>query len=821
MTTDTTTLIANELSFLNGSQVYDASSPNSPTSALLQENAYQTVELKPMESTKPLDNKLPTVEMPKEVKFDWSSFMKQRGSLAATTDLIGEHQLHLEQRISEVLFKSDTPVMVGGGPEKLPAVVQCVVGRTAFVHFVGDKTMEDTKLEELILAMPPYPTSTFAKDNLFQLRNYTTNQLMTKVGSMINVGHFFELIDQHNPRIVHTVKITSNVNGFVHAVDIRNNTHRLFITSDRCKRIGWSMLPSNDGHFQLKPLLGITHVNTVPFYVFNRTRLREHNMERRQIVEIIDPLTRYRIVPGIITEIFNKYFFRVQLIYGKYEQHSRSVICHRGSPDLLPANFCSRVGLKLTVPEGYDEANFTIYKISGKHVTDSYFDLPKNVERFDSPRHVEVYDNDKGVMIPATILRTHRHLLILRLENRREFTAPRLYSYFDERVCKVGTAERCGIPFCKMPETIDHTSWTLGSKMQLVTQPKLHNPAENRRFIIRAFSDETQFIPQLYVNFNCYKGPFVNDDAIRFIDNSFPSSPMAPLQHYIINQMLEYVVKRDAMKYCLTTPFSLAPKYAVKLSNPKNDKRCRVVNVEVCEKADQFAGWLRQFLLSLDICPNFISPVKRLDSDPCPFDCHQIEKTAPFMRLAVHLHNPIPVNKQEEQKAKRQNTNGQNGQPTAKRTRSDVQLLNENQLESTVDDLNEPLSTRRARRSQVQTKRFRDDSTSGSAAGSRSGSLIRRPSNSSSPPELVDQRRLTPTVDDAEINTYMRNMNERLHRLYQDRKNENERRREMEKQRQLMMKNAVRLGNGPLMLRPTNNVPPSDNSASQSPTVFE
>lgn len=110
---------------------------------------------------------------------------------------------------------------------------------------------------------------------------------------------------------------------------------------------------------------------------------------------------------------------------------------------MLPANFCQRSGLRLAVPEGefdvyltdlflslgIDETNFNIYKIRGKHATDYLLDIPKNVERFDTGRQVEIYDDINKQMIPGTILRQHRHLLIVRLENQRQFSPPRLYAY--------------------------------------------------------------------------------------------------------------------------------------------------------------------------------------------------------------------------------------------------------------------------------------------------------------------------------------------------------------------------------------------------------
>lgn len=77
-----------------------------------------------------------------------------------------------------------------------------------------------------------------------------------------------------------------------------------------------------------------------------------------------------------------------------------------------------------------DESNFSIItKNRGRHATENMFDIPKNVERFDTNRRIEIYDEKNECMIPAIILRQHRHLLAVRLENEHDFAPPKLYAY--------------------------------------------------------------------------------------------------------------------------------------------------------------------------------------------------------------------------------------------------------------------------------------------------------------------------------------------------------------------------------------------------------
>lgn len=98
---------------------------------------------------------------------------------------------------------------------------------------------------------------------------------------IFQTGHFFELIDNTNPRIVRTVKIIENQNGRVRAVDAAGECHTVLLSSERCKRIGWALLSKNDGHFNLTPFLGTTIKTIVPWFLFDKNQLREHSFEVR------------------------------------------------------------------------------------------------------------------------------------------------------------------------------------------------------------------------------------------------------------------------------------------------------------------------------------------------------------------------------------------------------------------------------------------------------------------------------------------------------------------------------------------------------------
>ncbi|CAD5232585.1 unnamed protein product [Bursaphelenchus xylophilus] len=634
-------------------------------------------------------------------QFSWSEFMKIRASLPATCSRLSAHAQHLEKTLAEVVFSPGTQVMVGHSADMIPAVMKSLVGDIAYVEFYDETSSMEVKVDQLVLAVTPMPLSGWAMDNVAGIPHAQMEQLDQKVVNFIQSGHYFEYIDPKNPQTVRIVKIVENRNGFVRAVDSSGRQIRTFMGWERCKRLGFSLMSDNEGEFRLEPLPGATIKTTIPWYVFCRSNFKKHSMEEGHIIEIIDPFTRFRFLPAVVVEVINRFFYRVQvLLPPDLKDHEPCFLTlHKASPDIFPANFASRNGMRLTAPSGHDETNFTIYKIKGRPATDTQFDIPKNVERFETGRHVEVYDEVRDLFIPATIIRQHRHLLVLRFENEASMSTPKLFSYYDEHIFKVGSAEFYGRPMAPIASSFE--TWTFSTAPKLTSKVLETDPENGVRFMIKAFSDPNQFIPRLYLNFDCYKGPFIHPQKSRHLDSSFPPSHFQPLMHQIINDMLEVLAKTEYQKLCEASVHSRAPKFAIKLVNPRSDVRSRVFEVEVCETAAEFPGWLRQFLLKYDICPNFISPTKLVKGQPCPFHCERMH-LLPHMRPSAHLNVPNSVSKTDEMRARRLNLQTTTNPNPKKRENPDKQIQ---KTAEEFTDLDQPLPLRRTRRNIIPTKR--------------------------------------------------------------------------------------------------------------------
>lgn len=68
----------------------------------------------------------------------------------------------------------------------------------------------------------------------------------------------------------------------------------------------------------------------------------------------------------------------------------------------------------------------------------------------------------------------------------------------------------------------------------------------------------------MFVNFDCYKGPFINDETARFIDTNIASCHFQPVMKYIIHSVLEDVIKFEYQRFAAAQPQTQAPTYTIK-----------------------------------------------------------------------------------------------------------------------------------------------------------------------------------------------------------------------------------------------------------------
>lgn len=72
--------------------------------------------------------------------------------------------LYLKRRLSEVLFKPESPVFIdcGNDVDPIQATIKSIVGTIAFVQFCDEKSLDEVKLDQLIIGVSPYPTSVYS-----------------------------------------------------------------------------------------------------------------------------------------------------------------------------------------------------------------------------------------------------------------------------------------------------------------------------------------------------------------------------------------------------------------------------------------------------------------------------------------------------------------------------------------------------------------------------------------------------------------------------------------------------------------------------------
>lgn len=182
------------------------------------------------------------------------------------------------------------------------------------------------------------------------------------------------------------------------------------------------------------------------------------------MVTVLDPITRFKYYPGVVTRVYNEYFFRVTIIasVNKPIDELNHINCDHASPWIIPFVAFPRGGLTLPVGmisndqltcEGLSNAldlpltvgnaaKFVSLIPDGEKMNPFYdedddnFDL-QPVKKCLPRTMVEILEDDKTTVI-GRILRVTKQFMVISLETDVNFSSPKLYSFTDMNVFPIG-----------------------------------------------------------------------------------------------------------------------------------------------------------------------------------------------------------------------------------------------------------------------------------------------------------------------------------------------------------------------------------------------
>ncbi|KAI1717661.1 SLED domain-containing protein [Ditylenchus destructor] len=600
-------------------------------------------------------------------------FLKQRAGLPAISAFLFNHERYLDQTLAYHLYKPGREVKVfcplegyifpegqfdlaagiatnGLHVRELKAKMEMVVGKEALVQFSRDNLEASalagshTVFVQLSQIWPP-------EDSL------KICSLDTKLRDLIKPGLFFELREANSLKI-HVVKILEVRGGFVKSENRHGETETVHISSERCHPLGWTEEQTPKGIlYDFDPGLDQPK-NGVPAPVFGYCPVEEHRFKIGMIMEVLDPITRMMFYPAMVTKVHNQHYFSVRAIAdvqpdAKLSDSPKIEWCHSRARDIYPIGWCMKQGLRLTIPKGMCEQDFSypnLWKRLGDKLDqleiqhrdkliialDDMFQIPKTVKKTDKMRYCEVYNQKTGGFVPAAIVRTKKHLVWVHAEDSEKFVPPKIYSDRALELFPWGYAGKHNFPIdmTRKAQLLSRVRPQININHSFTNQRStIFRDNKNKKFMSDVWTKGDLWLHQIYVRKECFAGPFLNSEKVKSLPPHYRAGPLPLVMSLMIKNVFHCANRRTQLIEILSADkLSKMPQMKIKLRNSEI-QRCRV-NVEVCEQVSEFAGWLRMFLTQLDACPNLFSLDKR---DVCPYYCTQVA-TLPYMQLDGHVN---------------------------------------------------------------------------------------------------------------------------------------------------------------------------------------
>uniref|UniRef100_A0A915DCQ6 Uncharacterized protein n=1 Tax=Ditylenchus dipsaci TaxID=166011 RepID=A0A915DCQ6_9BILA len=216
----------------------------------------------------------------------------------------------------------------------------------------------------------------------------------------------------------------------------------LHITSERCHPIGWTSEKKAKGvvyHYFNK--FSDCEVYAAPNWLFDYAPLKEQKFKVGSLLEMLDPESRM-------------HYFSVRAIKDLEEEARLSdspklEYCNVLNADIYPVGWCSKHGVRLTIPKGMTEADFSYPNLWTK-LRAKTMAIERGEQGKKKIRYCEIQSSRNPLSFaPAAIIRSRKHMLWLHVETADKSTPPRIYSNRSTELFPWGYAKNNGFELTK------------------------------------------------------------------------------------------------------------------------------------------------------------------------------------------------------------------------------------------------------------------------------------------------------------------------------------------------------------------------------------
>ncbi|XP_040030180.2 scm-like with four MBT domains protein 2 isoform X2 [Gasterosteus aculeatus] len=676
-----------------------------------------------------------------EAEFNWEEFMEETGANAAPHTTFKHVEVSLQSSFQpgmklEVANKSGPDsywvatiittcgqlllLRYSGYGEDRKADFWCDV-MTAELHPVGWCTRNGKTLMPPEAIKEKYGDWTeFLVQDLTGARTAPANLLEGTLRGKNTVdlivgGSVLEMRDLSDPFLYWPVRVVQNVGGRLRlryaglTDDQRAQDTWLFYLDVRLRPLGWA----RENRLALEPPTGFRSLKTppdwqqaleeaqvhgeknpLPLEVFkDHVDVSEHAFEAGMKLEMVSAWAELQICPVSVTKVYSRFFFQVTLDDLSAGAAPRSVVCHAGSPGILPVQWSLKNGVGLERPRGYGGHDFdwADYLKQGGSLAAPDACFPDTWQNRDFAKDMwleAVNPHRPAEVCVAQITQVRGRLLWLRLEGVAKPQSECIVDVESTDIFPVGWCEANAYPLTPPLKPVCQKQ-----KKIAVVQPEKQlapfQPAETTPVTLcppaaapvamdTGSANGRYCCSKIYVNHRCFSGPYLNKGRIAELPQAVGPGKCTLVLKELLSMLINAAYKPGRVLKELQEVEDQSWDCQEETLKAKYKGKTYRSTIRIVRLAEQIPDFCRKVCVKLQCCMNLFGPA--LVADKCPENCAVQTKTKYTYYYGKKRKLSKPAGGEEEAAAE-----GEPAKPARRRKKRKAIFVLKKRRSSTVD----------------------------------------------------------------------------------------------------------------------------------------
>ncbi|XP_047192449.1 scm-like with four MBT domains protein 2 isoform X1 [Scophthalmus maximus] len=626
-----------------------------------------------------------------EAEFSWEEYMEETGANAAPHTTFKHVELSLQSSFQpgmklEVANKGSADtywvatiittcgqlllLRFSGYGDDRKADFWCDV-MTADLHPVGwcaqnDKTLmppEDNTYLRKAIKEKHSDWTEFLVQDLTGSRTAPANLLegplrgKNKVDLIVE-GAVLELQDAADPLLYWPVRVVRNVGGRLRLRCAGLSEERqardtwTFYLDVRLRPLGWAL----ENKLSLGPPTDLKSLNSaadwqqaleearldgqkspLPLEVFkDHVDRPAHAFRTGMKLEMVSPWEPLKICPVSVAKVHDETYFQAALVDLSVDAKPRSVLCHAGSPGILPVQWCLKNGVGLERPPGHEGHDFDwadyLKQCGAEAAPDACFPDTWQNRGFAKDMWLEAVNPRRpSEVCVAQVTQVRGRLLWLRLEGVAKPLSECIVDVESTDIFPVGWCEANAYPLTPPLKPVCQKQKKIAvvqpEKQSAPSQPVETTPVNHCQPVAMdpGSANGRYCCSKIFVNHRCFSGPYLNKGRIAELPQAVGPGKCALVLKELLNMLINAAYKPGRVLKELQELEDPSWECQEETLKAKYKGKTYRSTIRIVRLADQIPDFCRKVCVKLQCCPNLLSPA--LIADKCPQNCSVQTKT--------------------------------------------------------------------------------------------------------------------------------------------------------------------------------------------------